>query len=78
MIKGISSEKPAEVFVRWMERIWSAYEVTGERIRLSVKRLTDACSAFGVVGKGRNRRGMKKEKQKIGKARGLTRLARKR
>lgn len=34
MMSGISSEKPAEVFVRWIERIWSAYDVIGERIRL--------------------------------------------
>lgn len=33
-MSGISSEKPAEVFVRWIERIWSAYDVIGERIRL--------------------------------------------
>lgn len=34
MMSGMSREKPAEVFVRWIERIWSAYDVRGERIRL--------------------------------------------
>lgn len=34
MIRGISSEKPADVRVRWMLRIWSAYDVTGEVTRL--------------------------------------------
>ena len=34
MIKGMSSEKPADVRFRWMERIWSVYEVRGEKIRL--------------------------------------------
>lgn len=38
MIRGMSREKPAEVLVRWMERIWSAYEVRGERIKLRVER----------------------------------------
>lgn len=34
IIKGISSEKPADVRVRWMERIWSVYDVNGESIKL--------------------------------------------
>jgi hypothetical protein len=34
MMRGMSREKPAEVRVRWMERIWSVYEVMGERMRL--------------------------------------------
>jgi hypothetical protein len=34
IIKGMSSEKPADVLVRRMEYIWSAYEVMGERIKL--------------------------------------------
>ena len=34
MIRGMSSEKPAEVRVRWIARIWSVYDVNGESMRL--------------------------------------------
>lgn len=34
MIKGISSENPAELLVRWILAIWSAYDVTGDVMRL--------------------------------------------
>jgi hypothetical protein len=34
IIKGMSSDKPADVLVRRMEYIWSAYEVMGDRIKL--------------------------------------------
>lgn len=34
MIKGISSENPAELLVRCILAIWSAYDVTGDVIRL--------------------------------------------
>lgn len=30
IISGMSSEKPADDRVRWIEYIWSAYEVTGD------------------------------------------------
>ena len=34
MIKGISSENPAELLVRCILAIWSAYDVTGDVMRL--------------------------------------------
>lgn len=34
MISGMSSEKPAELLLRWILRIWSVYDVNGDVIRL--------------------------------------------
>jgi hypothetical protein len=34
MIRGMSREKPAEDLVLWILHIWSAYDVTGEEMRL--------------------------------------------
>ena len=34
MIKGISNENPAELLVRCILAIWSAYDVTGDVMRL--------------------------------------------
>lgn len=56
MIRGISREKPAEVLVRWIERIWSAYEVRGDRIRLEIKCQLDGMATVSTVkigGEGR-------------------------
>lgn len=36
IIRGMSREKPEEVRVRWIEYIWSAYEVMGDVIKLRV------------------------------------------
>lgn len=36
MMRGMSREKPSLDLVRWIERIWSAYEVMGDAIRLEV------------------------------------------
>ena len=51
----MSSEKPADVFVRWIERIWSVYEVIGERIRLNVHQHgTKVAVASGTYNSGAN------------------------
>lgn len=52
IISGMSREKPAEVRVRWMEWIWSAYEVMGEEMMLGFA-LSLGNAENGVLGRTR-------------------------
>jgi hypothetical protein len=49
MIRGMSREKPADVPARLIERIWSVYDVRGERIKLWVVSI-EANGFFGWNG----------------------------
>ncbi len=49
MIRGMSSEKPAEVPARWMEIIWSVYEVRGDMIKLNEN--ISARNHVGLIGR---------------------------
>jgi hypothetical protein len=45
----MSSEKPAEVPARWMEIIWSVYEVRGDMIKLNEN--ISARNHVGLIGR---------------------------